>query len=47
MRTNTTLWWILVGFFIFIDVLYIGWSVLANPNIQPWYNAVEWVGSIG
>jgi hypothetical protein len=46
VRTNTALWWILVGFFILIDVVYIGWSVLANPNIQPWYKAIEWVGSI-
>ena len=46
MRTNTTLWWILVSFFVFIDVVYIGWNVLANPNIQPWYNAIEWVGSV-
>lgn len=45
MRTNINLWWVLVGFFIFIDVVYTGWSILASPNV-PWPHAIEWVGSI-
>ncbi len=46
MRANTNLWWLLLGFFIFIDIVYTGWNILANPQIQPWYNAIEWVGSV-
>lgn len=45
MRTNINLWWILVGFFLFIDVVYIGWNILARPDL-PWHLAIEWVGSI-
>jgi hypothetical protein len=40
MRTNTTLWWILASFFLFIDVVYTTWHVIS-------YGTVEWVGTIG
>lgn len=45
MRTNINLWWILVGFFLFIDIVYIGWNILARPDL-PWPVAIEWVGAI-
>ena len=45
MRTNINLWWILVGFFVFIDVVYTGWNILAHPDLA-WHNAIEWVGSV-
>lgn len=45
MKTNVVLWWLLVGFFLFIAIVYTGWSILAHPQ-EPWYNAVEWVGTV-
>ncbi|HAN24574.1 MAG: cytochrome c oxidase subunit IV [Microbacterium sp.] len=45
MKTNVGLWWLLVGFFLFITIVYTGWNILAHPQL-PWYNAVEWVGSV-
>lgn len=45
MRSNIVLWWILVGFFLFIDIVYTGWNILAHPDV-PWPQAIEWVGSI-
>jgi len=44
MRSNIVIWWLLVGFFLFIDVVYIGWNILAHPDL-PWYDAIEWAGS--
>lgn len=45
MRSNVVLWWLLGGFFAFVAVLYIGWNIIAHPQL-PWYNAIEWVGSV-
>ena len=44
MRTNVGLWWMLSVFFLFLSLLYTGWSLLfyQGPIIQ----RVEWVGSI-
>lgn len=45
MRSNIGLWWLLLVFFIFIDVVYVGWNILANPELD-WYNAIDWTGSV-
>ncbi|MCR2763455.1 cytochrome c oxidase subunit 4 [Microbacterium sp. zg.B48] len=45
MRTNTGLWWLLSAFFMLVAVTYTLWSILVNL-INPWYIAVEWVGTI-
>ncbi len=45
MRSNINLWWLLLGFFLVIDVVYTGWSILAHPTLE-WYNAIEWVGTM-
>lgn len=44
MRTNTGLWWLLTVFFLLVAVMYTTWNIIAHP--VPWYNAIEWVGSI-
>ena len=45
MRTNTGLWWLLSGFFLLVAITYVGWSILAHPQL-PWYSAIEWVGAV-
>ncbi|MGZ0711025.1 cytochrome c oxidase subunit 4 (plasmid) [Coraliomargarita sp. W4R53] len=45
MKTNTVLWWILTVFFILVSALYTVWNITAH-NDRPWYNAIEWVGTI-
>ncbi|WOQ70486.1 cytochrome c oxidase subunit 4 [Microbacterium limosum] len=45
MRSNVVLWWILAGFFGSVGALYIGWNIIAHPDV-PWYNGIEWVGSV-
>ena len=52
MRVNANLFWILAGFFILADALYIVWSLIdhaATPEqIEPLtYQGVEWVGAVG
>lgn len=45
MRSNVVLWWLLAGFFGSVGALYIGWNIIAHPDV-PWYNGIEWVGSV-
>jgi hypothetical protein len=45
VRSNVVLWWLLAGFFLLIGVVYIGWNILAHPQLS-WYNAIEWVGGV-
>lgn len=45
MRSNVVLWWLLGGFFLLVGVIYIGWNIIAHPQLA-WYNAIEWVGSV-
>lgn len=45
MKTSTNIWWILVGFFLFMAVIYTGWNILAHPDL-PWYHGIEWVGTV-
>jgi hypothetical protein len=45
VRTNTGLWWLLSAFFLLMAVVYTTWSIIDKPSL-PWYNAIEWVGSI-
>ena len=45
MRSNIALWWLLLGFFLIIDIVYTGWSILAHPD-KPWPEAIEWVGTV-
>ncbi|MFI8594843.1 cytochrome c oxidase subunit 4 [Microbacterium sp. NPDC078428] len=45
MRSNVVLWWLLAGFFGSVGALYIGWNIVAHPDV-PWYNGIEWVGSV-
>jgi hypothetical protein len=46
VKTNVNLWWVLAGFFALVAVIYIGWSILAHPQL-PVFNRIEWVGSVG
>ncbi len=46
MKTNTNLWWILCVFCLVMTVVYVGWSIIAHPQLN-WYNAIEWVGATG
>lgn len=41
MRTNARLFWILAGFFLFADIVYIAWSFL-----DPSHGRIEWVGAL-
>ncbi|WP_460773451.1 cytochrome c oxidase subunit 4 [Microbacterium sp. GXF7504] len=45
MRSNIGIWWLLLGFFLFIDIVYTGWNILANPEMA-WPDAIEWVGTV-
>ncbi len=44
MRTNSGLWWLLAGAFLLFDIVYVGWGILARPDL-PWYETIEWVGA--
>lgn len=39
MKTNINLFWILLGFFILLDVVYIAWALIDTGE-------VEWVGAV-
>ena len=45
MKTNVNLWWILTGFFLLVTAVYTGWNLIEHSS-KPWYNAIEWVGTI-
>ena len=45
MKTNINLWWILSAFFLLITGVYTGWNIIEHSS-KPWYNAIEWVGTI-
>ncbi|CAL4859479.1 cytochrome c oxidase subunit 4 [Microbacterium sp. MM2322] len=45
MKTNTNLWWVLTSFFGLVAVVYVGWNILAHPQL-PVFNRIEWVGSV-
>ena len=45
MKTNVNLWWILTGFFLLLTAVYTGWNITEHSS-KPWYNAIEWVGTI-
>lgn len=45
MKTNVNLWWILAGFFLLLTAVYTGWNIIEHSS-KPWYNAIEWVGTI-
>ncbi len=45
MKTNVNLWWILTGFFLLVTAVYTGWNIIEHSS-KPWYNAIEWVGTI-
>lgn len=45
MRANVGLWWLLVGFFMLMAVVYTAWNIIERDVV--WYLAVEWVGSVG
>ena len=51
MRVNANLFWILAGFFLLADALYIVWSLIDHANTPDKYDlttqGVEWVGTIG
>lgn len=40
MRANVNLFWLLAGFFLLADIIYIVWSLLDTGQ-------VEWVGTVG
>ncbi len=46
MRTNLRMFWILAGFFFFIAAVYTAWSLFAHPGESPWWERVEWVGTV-
>ena len=46
MKTNVNLWWILGGFFLLMAVVYTWWNIIEHSS-RPWYNAIEWVGTVG
>ncbi|BAU32174.1 cytochrome c oxidase subunit 4 [Microcella alkaliphila] len=39
MKTNINLFWVLLGFFIVLDVVYISWAIIDTGQ-------VEWVGAV-
>jgi len=45
VKTNVNLWWILTGFFLLLTAVYTGWNIIEHSS-KPWYNAIEWVGTI-
>ena len=45
MKTNVNLWGILTGFFLLLTAVYTGWNIIEHSS-KPWYNAIEWVGTI-
>lgn len=45
MRSNVAIWWIMAGFFLATAALYVGWNIVAHPNL-PLVNAIEWAGGI-
>ncbi|QAY61569.1 cytochrome c oxidase subunit 4 [Microbacterium protaetiae] len=45
MRSNAVIWWVLVGFFLLMSIVYTGWNIIDHPDIV-WYHAIEWVGSV-
>jgi hypothetical protein len=45
VKTNVNLWWILTVFFLLVAIVYTGWNIIEHSS-RPWYNAIEWVGSI-
>ncbi|MFT4123605.1 MAG: cytochrome c oxidase subunit 4 [Microbacteriaceae bacterium] len=50
MRTNAILFWILSGFFLFSDLLYIAWSLLDTTygSVTSQVGShIEWVGTVG
>lgn len=46
MGTNVRMFWILTGFFGFVTVLYIVWSLLGSDPALPLIDRIEWVGAI-
>jgi hypothetical protein len=50
MKTNSTLFWVLSGFFLLADAAYIVWSLLdtIHGNVDtPTGGQIEWVGTVG
>jgi len=53
VRTNSRLFWILAGFFVLADIVYIVWSILysgeplATKPAGGEASKVEWVGTVG
>lgn len=55
MRTNATLFWILGGFFLFADALYLVWQLVDYSNshgtvtsyVGGGYHGIDWVGQLG
>jgi Cytochrome c oxidase subunit IV len=45
VKTNVNLWWLLAGFFLLMTVVYTWWNIIEHSAL-PWFNAVEWVGTI-
>ncbi len=45
MRANVGLWWLLVGFFMLMCIVYTTWNIV-NSTEQVWYHRLEWVGSV-
>ncbi|HEY0260330.1 MAG TPA: cytochrome c oxidase subunit 4 [Lacisediminihabitans sp.] len=41
MKTNATIFWILFGFLLFMDIVYVGWSLL-----DPLHGKIEWAGTL-
>jgi hypothetical protein len=39
MKTSINLFWVLLGFFVLLTVIYVSWSIIST-------GAVEWVGSV-
>lgn len=39
MKTNINLFWILLGFFVLLDIIYIAWAIIDTGE-------VEWVGAV-
>jgi hypothetical protein len=46
VRANVGLWWLLTGFFLLMFVTYTIWNIANSPD-GPWFNRLEWVGSVG
>ena len=39
MKTNINIFWILLGFFVLLDIIYIAWAIIDTGE-------VEWVGAV-